>query len=108
MFAKKKIGRKNVCQIFAGQDPDTYAYETKSMRLHGYSTSIRLEAAFWAVLDEIAARENMTMPQFVSQLHDEVEALHGEARNFSSLLRCACLIYLRNVGQEPDQDAAAA
>lgn len=97
-----------MCEIFAGQDPGNYGYETKSMRLHGYSTSIRLEAAFWAVLDEIAARENLTVPQFVSQLHDEVEALHGEAQNFTSLLRCACLIHLRNSSVAEGRGIAAA
>ena len=96
-----------MCQIFAGQDPGNYAYETKSMRLHGYSTSIRLEAAFWTVLDEIAARENLTVPQFVSRLHDEVEALHGEAQNFTSLLRCACLIHLRNSSSAEEHGIAA-
>jgi predicted DNA-binding ribbon-helix-helix protein len=40
----------------------------------------------------MAAREGMTTPAFVSRLHDEVLALHGQALNFASLLRCACLI----------------
>ncbi|MEM7170251.1 MAG: ribbon-helix-helix domain-containing protein [Pseudomonadota bacterium] len=84
-----------MCQIFAGQSKENYTCETRSMRLRGFSTSIRLEAAFWSVLDEIAAQEDVTVPQFVSKLHEEVEALHGEVQNFTSLLRCACLIYLR-------------
>ncbi|MEM8821219.1 MAG: ribbon-helix-helix domain-containing protein, partial [Pseudomonadota bacterium] len=41
-----------MCQIFAGQDPGDYASETRSMRLSGHSTSIRLEVSFWRVLDE--------------------------------------------------------
>lgn len=81
-----------MCQIFAGQDPGDYATVTRSMRINGQCTSIRLEAAFWRVLDAIAAREGLTTPQFVSKLHDEVLELHGEARNFTSLLRCACLV----------------
>ncbi|MBY8977502.1 ribbon-helix-helix domain-containing protein [Rhodobacteraceae bacterium NNCM2] len=81
-----------MCQIFAGQDPDTYASETRSIRLNGYSTSIRLEAAFWARLERLAADQGMTVPQFVSKLHDEVLELRGEVGNFTSLLRCACLI----------------
>ena len=44
------------------------------------------------ILDAIAAREGMTTPAFISKLHAEVLELHGEARNFTSLLRCACLI----------------
>jgi len=96
-----------MCQIFAGQDPADYSYETRSMRLNGFSTSLRLETAFWAVLDEIASRESLTVPQFVARLHDEVEALHGEVRNFTSLLRCACLIHQHNSVELGNQGIAA-
>lgn len=84
-----------MCQMFAGQDPDRYACATRSLRLNGQCTSIRLENAFWAILDEIAAGERMTTPAFVSTLHGEVLELHGEPANFTSLLRCACLAYLQ-------------
>jgi predicted DNA-binding ribbon-helix-helix protein len=83
-----------VCQIYASQLPDSYAYVTRSVRLNGYSTSIKIEAKFWRVLEEIARREGMALTSFVATLHDEAEALHGEVRNFASLLRCTCLIYL--------------
>jgi predicted DNA-binding ribbon-helix-helix protein len=83
-----------MCRIFAGQDPARYAPETRRLRLNGQSTSLRLEAAFWDILDGIAAGQGMTTPAFISKLHDEVLAEHGEAQNFSSLLRCSCLIHL--------------
>jgi len=89
----KAMGRRMMCQIFAGQDPRRYASETRSIRLHGHSTSIRLETAFWAQIDQIAADSGLTTPQFVAQLHDEVVELRGEVGNFASLLRCACLIH---------------
>lgn len=85
-----------MCEIFAGQDPARYAYETRSLRLNGYSTSIRLEAAFWAALEDIAAGQGFTLPQFISTLHAEVLERHGEVRNFTSLLRCACLVHAQN------------
>lgn len=88
-----------MCRMFAGQDPDRYALETRSMRLNGHSTSIRLEKSFWRILDEIAENEGTTLPAFVSKLHGEVLELHGEPKNFTSLLRCACLVW---------QDARAA
>lgn len=81
-----------MCQIFAGQDPASYQSETRSIRLNGHSTSIRLEAAFWTHLETVASREGLSVPQFVSKLHDEVLQLKGEVGNFTSLLRCACLI----------------
>jgi predicted DNA-binding ribbon-helix-helix protein len=83
-----------MCHIFAGQDPARYEPETRRLRLNGQSTSLRLEASFWSILDSIAAAEGMTTPAFISKLHGEVLQIHGEARNFSSLLRCTCLIWL--------------
>lgn len=89
-----------MCQMFAGQDPATYEYETRSLRLNGQSTSIRLERAFWNVLTDIAEAEELSTPQFLSRLHSEVLELHGEARNFTSLLRCACLVHLNRAVHE--------
>lgn len=81
-----------MCQIFAGQDPDDYKPVTRRLRLNGQSTSIRLERNFWTIVDGLAVHEGMTTPAFVSKLHSEVLELRGEAPNFTSLLRCACLI----------------
>jgi len=83
-----------MCRIYAGQDPGRYQPDTRHLRLNGQSTSVRLEAAFWAILDQIAAGEGLTTPAFISKLHEEVLMLHGEARNFSSILRCTCLLWL--------------
>jgi len=83
-----------MCQIFAGQDPHTYAYETRSVRLMGHATSVRLEARFWTILEEIVAEQHMTMAKFLSKLYEEALTTHGEVQNFASLLRCSCLIYL--------------
>lgn len=84
-----------MCRIFANQDPRSYAYVTHSVRLAGHSTSLRLEQQFWDILSEIAGKQGMTLPRLLSTLHDEVFELHGEVRNFASLLRNACVIYLR-------------
>jgi predicted DNA-binding ribbon-helix-helix protein len=89
-----------MCQLFAGQELESYEYETRSLRLNGQSTSIRLERAFWNVLTNIAEAEELSTPRFISRLHSDVLELHGEARNFTSLLRCACLIHLGHMVQE--------
>lgn len=81
-----------MCQIFAGQDPEDYQPVTRRLRLNGQSTSIRLETSFWEIVDGIARQEGLTTPSFLSRLHAEVLELRGEASNFTSLLRCACLI----------------
>ena len=83
-----------MCRIYANQDPARYEPETRHLRLNGQSTSLRLEGAFWLTLDQIAAAEGLSTPAFISRLHDEVLLLHGEARNFSSILRCSCMLWL--------------
>ncbi|EFO30844.1 arylsulfate sulfotransferase [Roseibium sp. TrichSKD4] len=95
-----------MCQIFAGQDPADYEPLTRRLRLNGQSTSIRLEKSFWDILDDIAAGEGLTTPAFVSKLHSEVLELRGEAPNFTSLLRCACLIRTRQMASRPVLEAA--
>lgn len=88
-----------MCKIFAGQDPAGYAYITRSVRLDGHATSIRLEAAFWDLLDEVAEDQGFTTPKFLSTLYDEVLQLRGEISNFTSLLRVACVLYLQSPGR---------
>lgn len=83
-----------MCNVFAGQDPANYAYETRSVRLMGHATSVRLEAKFWDILEQIAAAQGMPMSKFLSLLHEEALEIHGEIANFSSLLRCCCLNFL--------------
>lgn len=96
-----------MCRIFAGQDPQRYAYETRSMRLNGLGTSVRLETAFWEVLDDIAAIEGLTTPAFVSKLHSEVLELREAPTNFTSLLRLACLVHLDRRGDRGASQIAA-
>jgi len=84
-----------MCRLFRSQDPSTYAAETRPMRLHGHVTSIRLESAYWATLEEIAMHEGVTLARFCAILHDEMEQQSGEVGNFASMLRVTCLHYLR-------------
>ena len=85
-----------MCNLFLSQDPQSYRQETRPIRLHGHLTSVRIEAAFWAVLKEIAEAERMSLSQFCSTLYDEVNERQGEVGNFASFLRVTCLHYLRN------------
>jgi predicted DNA-binding ribbon-helix-helix protein len=85
-----------MCHVFAGQDPETYRFVTRSIRINGHCTSVRLEARFWEILETVAASQAMTVPQFVSELYEEVLEIHGEISNFASLLRCACILFLSN------------
>jgi len=94
---KQKIGRNEMCHIFAGQDPANYAYQTRSVRLGGHATSIRLEGAFWDILGQISHAQGMALGKFLTTLHDAVLELSGDTHNFTSLLRCACLTYVAEV-----------
>jgi predicted DNA-binding ribbon-helix-helix protein len=94
-----------MCRVFAEQDPESYRVVTRSVRLNGYCTSIRLEAMFWSILDEIAVSQGMSTPRFISKLYDEVTELRGEVGNFASLLRVTCTGFVRG---RQEHDAAAA
>lgn len=83
-----------MCQVFIGADPALYENRVRSVRLHGVATSIRLENLFWQVLDEIAGRDGMSVPQLCSKLHDELLAERGAVDNFASFLRVCCGRYL--------------
>jgi predicted DNA-binding ribbon-helix-helix protein len=83
-----------MCSMFSQINPDAYTYQTRSVRLGGHATSIRLEASFWSTLEEIAAAENVSLGRFLTALHDEVLEFRGETQNFTSLLRCACLTHM--------------
>jgi predicted DNA-binding ribbon-helix-helix protein len=85
---------EGMCHLFASQNPDSYVYETRSIRLNGQSTSIRLEKVFWNILEQIAALEGMSVPCFISTLHREVLLMWGPVPNFTSHLRCICLVAL--------------
>ncbi len=90
-----------MCKVFAGQDPDGYRQVNRSVRIGGHSTSIQLEAAFWALLDELAASQGLSTPKFISTLYDEALQINGEIPNFASMLRTTCMLYLR--GARPDE-----
>jgi predicted DNA-binding ribbon-helix-helix protein len=94
-----------MCQMFANQPVASYTPETRSIRLGGHATSIRLERAFWGILEEIAAHQNVSLPRFLNTLHDEVLELHGACPNFASLLRCSCLKYMSDVKGRPVPEA---
>ena len=80
-----------MCEVFAGQPKENYEPITRNLRLNGQSTSIRLERSFWEIIDSMASAEGVSTPSFLSTLQSEVIEIHGEAKNFTSLLRCACI-----------------
>ena len=83
-----------MCQIFVRANPLSYEATTRSIRLHGVVTSVRLENLFWDTLEEIGTRDGMNVPQLLSKLYDELLEHRGDIPNFSSFLRVSCQRYM--------------
>lgn len=62
----------------------------RNVRIQGRRTSVRLEPEFWEGLNELLARENVSLDEFC----DHVNARKGEA-SFSSTMRSQILGYFR-------------
>lgn len=88
-----------MCKIFISADPASYESRTRSVRLHGVVTSLRLENLHWSVLEEIAGRDGMTVAQLIEKLYDELVADRGAVGNFSSFLRVCALRYENLIAQ---------
>lgn len=83
-----------MCKIFINADPDLYRCRSRSLRLSGVSTSIRLENHFWQVLEDIGRRDGLSVGQLITRLYKELADAGGDCANFSSFLRVSCLRYL--------------
>lgn len=86
-----------MCEFFVKADPIQYEQRTRSVRIHGVLTSIRLENMVWDILAEIAEAEGRTTNTLIAKFHDEILANRGEVPNFASFLRITCMRYLRRL-----------
>ena len=73
-----------MCEIFISAHPESYASRTRSVRLHGVVTSIRLENLYWEVLEEIGQRDAMGVVQLIEKLYDELVEARGSQLRFTS------------------------
>jgi predicted DNA-binding ribbon-helix-helix protein len=96
-----------MCEYFVKADPIQYEQRTRSVRIRGMLTSIRLENTVWDVLAEMAEDEGCTTNALICQLHDEILDHRGEVSNFASFLRVTSLRYLRRclISQEKKHQA---
>lgn len=86
---------KPLARMFAlcPTDPaDEYMPVRRSIRLHGHSTTLRLEKAFWTVLEELAAKEGSTLAALITRIHDH--CLGTDQKNLASCLRVVALKYI--------------
>lgn len=66
--------------------------EKRGFRIHGHSTTLRLERAYWTVVEDMARSMGLTVPQFIERVHDQ--CLVANDKNMASCLRVICLKYL--------------
>ncbi|GAA4106485.1 ribbon-helix-helix domain-containing protein [Zhongshania borealis] len=83
-----------MCQLFVNADSQLWSYRTKSLRIDGVVTSIRLEEFFWDVLEELSFRDQMTVNQMITKLYLESLDADHDISNFTSFLRVCCSRYL--------------
>ena len=83
-----------MCEFFISADPILYESRSRTIRIHGVVTSIRLENLMWDTLAEIASQEEKSTNCLIATLHEEILKHRGEVANFSSFLRVTCLRYL--------------
>ena len=84
-----------MCEFFVKADPIAYEQRSRTVRIHGLLTSIRLENMMWDTLAEVAEEEGCTTNALIARFHDEILAHRGEVPNFASFLRVTCMRYLR-------------
>ena len=93
-----------MCEYFVKADPIQYEQRTRTIRIHGVLTSIRLENMVWDILAEMAESETCTTNSLIVQFHDEILAHRGEVPNFASFLRVTGMRFLRRRLTEAERD----
>ena len=94
-----------MCEYFVKADPILYEQRTRTIRIHGVLTSIRLENMMWDTLAEMAEAEACTTNSLIVQFHDEILAHRGEVPNFASFLRVTGMRFLRRRLAEAERAA---
>jgi predicted DNA-binding ribbon-helix-helix protein len=93
-----------MCDIYTSADPIHYEQRTRSVRIHGMVTSIRLENLCWDILARIAAKDKLTTNQLICRLYEEIVERQGKVENLSSFLRISCMRYLSLVAESNEKN----
>lgn len=79
---------------FLGPFDDEWKSSTRSIRISGTVTSIRLENIYWRILAEIAENQELKVPQLLTQLAAVSKNKQARLSNFTSFVRVCCSRYL--------------
>ncbi|MCF5724864.1 ribbon-helix-helix domain-containing protein [Pseudomonas syringae] len=74
---------------------------SRSVRLNGFSTCLRLEQIYWNILTEIARLNACSVSALLSYVDREVHLRYGGVKNFSGLVRVVCVVHLLKGRVEP-------
>ncbi len=91
--------------LCAPEDRKEYEPERRSLRIDGHCTTIRLERAFWSVLEEISSDEGMTIPEIIAQVAYHCQNVND--KNLASCLRVLCLKYINTCAWAADEASSA-
>ena len=97
-----------MCEYFVNADPILYESRTRTVRIRGVSTSIRMENFIWDTLSRMAQEEGVTTNALIVQFHDEILRHRGDVANFTSFLRVTCLRFLSRKCDQLEQSIEAA
>ncbi|MDE0786795.1 MAG: ribbon-helix-helix domain-containing protein [Porticoccaceae bacterium] len=83
-----------MCKLFIDANTKLWETSARSIRIQGMVTSIKLEFHFWRVLEEIAERDSLTIPEMINRLYSEsIDAGH-DLSNFTSFLRVCAIRFI--------------
>lgn len=71
---------------------------SRSVRLNGFATCLRLERVYWNILERVARRHLCTVNALLSYIDREVSLRHGGVKNFTGLVRVICVVDLLKSG----------
>ncbi|GAB6408147.1 ribbon-helix-helix domain-containing protein [Pseudomonas sp. MHK4] len=74
---------------------------SRSVRLNGFATCLRLEQVYWDILGDMARVNCCSVSALLSHVDRQVHLRHGGVRNFSGLVRVVCVVHSRKEGHCP-------
>ncbi|MFJ2981265.1 MULTISPECIES: ribbon-helix-helix domain-containing protein [unclassified Pseudomonas] len=102
MRGSKRVGGQGRCPVKQCIDPFRADFDmlqirpvSRSVRLNGFSTCLRLEAVYWGILEGIAEANECSVSAVLSYVDREVHLRQGGVRNFSGLIRVICVAWLQ-------------
>lgn len=86
--------QSDMTSLFGPVD-DEWQSTTRSIRINGKVTSVRLENFHWRIILEIAEKERLQLSQLMTMIARLADSSDGDHSNFTSFVRVCCVRYLQ-------------